>query len=488
MPHSGRCWRDLLVSVESTARLLATGGDARILLDAAGVNRYGCPPRPDFEIAAFGSATASVISETGFAAADRLRCQLAAEFLPAPDLYARELDRVRRELLRLCALDDLPGLAVIFAASGTDAHLLAGQLVAAGAVKPPLAIMVEGAETGAGVAAALAGRHFSARTALGATVEEGTAIAQTLQVAAIPVRDGDGWPRSAAAIDADAERLATQAISQQRRVLLVLADVSKTGGVAPSPACVLALRERWPEWVEVLVDACQFRLSAANVRAYLERGCLLALTGSKFLTGPTFSGALLLPATVAERLRERGLPSGLGAYSARAEWPAVWPGAIALPEVANLGLLLRWEAALAELRAFRAVPEAKVTAFLEVFAAEIRARLAADPAFLPLPTPAPERGADFVAGWDAVPSVFPFLLQRGGRVVGREDLARRYQALRQNHIQLGQPVACGWRDGQAVAALRLCASARLVVEAADPRGCAAVLARAMAVLDGVAAV
>ena len=50
--------------------------------------------------------------------------------------------------------------------------------------------------------------------------------------------------------------------------------------------------------------------------------------------------------------------------------------------------------------------------------------------------------------------------------------------------QLGQPVACGKRDGIAVSALRLCASSRLVVEAANGDS-AAVIARALSSLDKV---
>ncbi len=51
--------------------------------------------------------------------------------------------------------------------------------------------------------------------------------------------------------------------------------------------------------------------------------------------------------------------------------------------------------------------------------------------------------------------------------------------------QLGQPVACGSRDGVPVSALRLCLSARLIVEAtADgDESAARVIARALAALD-----
>ena len=54
--------------------------------------------------------------------------------------------------------------------------------------------------------------------------------------------------------------------------------------------------------------------------------------------------------------------------------------------------------------------------------------------------------------------------------------------------QVGQPVACGTRDGVPVSALRLCASTRLIVDALSEkgRGTTAVIAEALAVLDKAA--
>jgi hypothetical protein len=103
--------------------------------------------------------------------------------------------------------------------------------------------------------------------------------------------------------------------------------------------------------------------------------------------------------------------------------------------------------------------------------------------------------------WDEIPTIFPFLLRgAGARLLRREETAQVYSALAQDKSDLGgspaiaalrgrvgQPVSCGHRDGVPLSALRLCASARLVVEAASARpGTAAVIARAMAVLDKTA--
>jgi hypothetical protein len=241
-----------------------------------------------------------------------------------------------------------------------------------------------------------------------------------------------------------------------------------------------------------MVDACQFRLSPESVRAYLEQGFMVAITGSKFLTGPTFSGALFVPASVAHRLRSRLLPKGLGAYSTRADLPLGWVAGASLPETANFGLLLRWQAALAELAAFRSLPQPEVEGFMRTFARIVRQRLADDPAFESVPTRRLDRGAiGAFTSWDRSATIFPFLLRHtaGGRngYLSVAETDAIYQSLSSvGRTRFGQPVRCGERDGQPMSALRLCNSARLVTEALSPGGdSAAVLSRVLSALDRV---
>lgn len=496
------------LTLPETERLLTEGGDARIMLDGVrAVNKYGCRPFPDPTLAAFGSSTASVISEAAFAAADQLCRKLhsAVAVQPRVLVYTRELERLRRELRALCGVPDLDGLDIVFSASGTDSHLIAGQLASGG--QALRVVMADGVETGSGVPAALAGRHFSTCTALGATVEMGAPIAAgpRIEVATIAVRLADGRPRPAQMMDVEVETLVAEAVAERKRVLVVLTDMSKTGLIAPSPACAAELRRRFPDHVEVLVDACQFRLAPTSLRAYLEQGFMVALTGSKFVGGPTFSGALLIPAVLARRFRIRRLPRTLRAYSARGDWPPHWTAAGALENTANFGLLLRWQAALQELRAFRAVPETAVADFLGRFARVVSERLEHDRAFAPLAAAPLERPVP--QSWDRIPTVFPFTLRRrDGVPLSHEQTLEVYDAVQRDlneypsrrpagmsdelaalRCQLGQPVMCGERHGLVVSALRLCAGARLIVAATTRSGGEqVVIGRAMAALDKVA--
>jgi len=483
----------------STAVLLTTGGDARIAVDAAsGLNLYGCRPYPDPALLAYGSSTASVISTAGYNCANQLRERLQEAIRSASPaaVYAHEIGRIRKELLRLSELPD--STEVIFSPSGTDAHSIAAQYAGSGASMPARIVMIESNETGRGVAAALDGSRLAESRG-----------AQTPELVPVPIRLSDGSLRPQTDIDAEVAALVCEALALKRRVLLILIDQSKTGLIAPSPGCVLALQHRFQDNIDVLVDACQFRLAPSTLRAYLEHGFMIALTGSKFLTGPSFSAALLVPPQMAQRLSARPFPPALAASTARANWPASWalPGYFA--QTANFGLLLRWEAALQELRTFRSIPQALIVSFFEDFASVIQRRLNNDPFFAPLPVHGLDRHPLAADNWDHLQTIFPFLLYHadaGRTPLSAEETLSIYRQLpiqldefrlfdteafdkpaAAMRCQLGQPVACGMRNGVALSALRLCLSTRLVVKAAtDGDNGADAIDSALAVLDKTA--
>jgi hypothetical protein len=397
-----------------TAALLICGGDERLVLDACtGLNRYGCGPVPEPGVTAFSSSTASTISPAGFAAAQALHERLLAFASPA-EAYAAAAADLRLRLAAQCGLPPAQAKAIILSPSGTDVHRVAAKL-ARGSSSAPLAIVLpEPCETGRGVPAAL---QISGR------------------IHPVRVREDDGRPRAGADVDGDVERACKAAIAGSGRVLLCLLDQSKTGLVAPSAACVHALRRQFGDAVSILVDACQFRLSPLSLRAYLDAGFDVAVTGSKFVGGPAFSGALLRP---------------LGAE-------AVDEGA----EAPNLGLLLRWEAAMTELAAFRALPDASVAALICDFGRAVEDWLDRSPTFERLPAPPLSRPA--TDAWDAQPTIFSFL-----PIAERRPLsATATQALfaRLSGVRLGQPVPVGQCAGEPVSALRLALGARQITAA-----------------------
>ena len=406
--------------------LMAQGGDQRLAVDpSTGLNHYGCSHRPRPWAITFASSTASSLSERGFGGAEVARLRLAAAAFSghADHALAAETQAVRDAIGEHYGLRDDPrtrGSEVVLAASGTDCELLAlalaGQDAPAGHEVPVSNILVAPEETGTGVPLAAAGRHFADDTSGRQRVRKGDPVAGfcvDTRVLPVAIRCENGRMREPAAIVADCIRLASEAHAAGRQVLLHLLDLSKTGLLAPSPAAIDLLQAsldgaRVSERFDVVVDACQARVDPEHVRDYLARGWMVMITGSKFFTGPPFCGALLLPGAVARRLQSSRLPTGLAAYSSRADWPDLAPATRHLPDSVNHGLVLRWQAALAEMQAFRAVPEPQLLQRLERFLSAVRQAIGVHPDLMLIDVPPPARDAG--ASWDRLQTILSFMV------------------------------------------------------------------------------
>lgn len=467
------------------AALMLQHGDNRLDLDPAnGLNKYGCSPLPRAGVVGLSSCTASDISMTALRAAEGLRREMMEAAARGDRACARAAiaARLRRSLLESCGLSPREGVLPILAASGTTAMLIAAHIGRAGRAGIPLALLVGAEETGRGVPLSAAGCHSAPCTPTGDLVAAGRTVEgypAGYEVERIPLRGGDGVPhraeylreRIAAAIDA--------AEAAGRAVILHVPEGSKTGLAAPGLPCVLELIGRYQDLV-VVVDACQMRTDMARLRAYLAAGCMVALTGSKFMGGPAFSGALLVPAALARR--SAPLPSGLAAYSWRGDWTEEWPGSLdGLAEEGNPGLLLRWQGALAEMAALASLPVGRASAILAEFAAAVREAIADRPECALLPTAS--------EGADEPPSIFGIAVRdpRSGAWLDEAALRRLYVRLGEDFsselaarwgtegrrlaglvCQVGQPVVLA--GGAVPAVLRLAAGARTIVAAARPGG------------------
>ena len=502
---TGALWKQQSEARDALLKHLVSGGDERLDCDPlTGLNMYGYGPAPRPEDLAFGSSTASTISAAAFAAVESFYAHLRREMETSSPtaVYDREIGRVREDLLRLLGLNQAsdPRIDAILATSGTDIHLFSAALLAGENERALMTITLMGNETGSGVMTASAGRHFMSRVSSARSVAKGEELrpGDATRNATIAVRNKDGSLRADSEVEEELRGLIELARAAGLRCLLVVTDVSKTSLLAPSLETVMRLKERFGTVLDIMIDACQFRLSAATIRAYLAHGFMVALTGSKFLAGPIFSGALLCPPQMSERFKSRTLPAALADYCGKAEWPEGWAARNILPERANLGLLLRWKAALFELGCFLDIPEDRVVKVLSIFAEAVSDRLANDPAFEPLQSRPLERrelwGASSALRWDEIPSIFSFYLRNftDGAMLTAAEMAAVYKELAVEGdgvalVRLGQPVRCADFGDVPASALRICLSAPLVVAASrSDEALAAVVAQAMLVLDRTA--
>lgn len=345
------------------SRLLTLGGDDRITVPGGqNTNRYGASPFPRSTLG-YASSTANDISLPAFRHLAGLMTPWPEDALSDDGFYVAALEGMRGRIRQGWGLDK--GTAIVFAPSGTDLEYV--PLALAGG--PVVNVLIGADEVGSGCVLSAAGRYFADRTAVAERTEKG-AVVEGLEgtgLVDIAVRETCGRPRSSADITRRIEDIASTAHEEGRDCLVHVVYGSKTGLVLPDLADLDRLRARHPG-MRFVVDACQARLSPGDLGALIERGCIVLLTGSKFMGGPPFSGMALVPA---EWTPPASLAPGLAAIFRRGEWPADWRACNHLPRGANPGLLLRLEAALFELERFRALDEADVREVIAAFARHV---------------------------------------------------------------------------------------------------------------------
>lgn len=486
-----RNMRDLFGPLDD---LLRSGGDQRLALDPVSRrNVYGCGVRPAPEIWNFSSSTASPISERAYARAGCAREELmrSAIEIGLDAAYEVRMEEIRvrlKELLRLPARE----VEVVFAPSGTDAQLQALFVARARLGASVTTIVVGSDQTGSGTAYTARGRHFSAITATGRAVRKDAPIAGlSCESIALPLIDGAGQSKPRADADLAVLEAIEAATARGAGVLLQVMDSSKLGWRAPSEACLAEVGRRWPDKVQVVVDACQMRLGRGRIKTYLDRGYLVLITGSKYFSGPAFSGAVLLPTAASRSLAHAPkVVPGLLDYTSRSNWPRSFTALRSRLEGRNnLGLWLRWEAALDEMAAYYSIPNGFRAGAMNELKAGIESLIMLSPVLegLDRPTETTTLDDEEFAG----PTIFPFVVKGKNGVVAPEQCRWLYRALARDmgeviggsaadceigarHCLLGQPVEFAMPGERPFAVLRLCIGARLITEAWSPdRGTAA---------------
>jgi hypothetical protein len=464
---------------------LISGGDRRLETNPiSGVNLFGCAALPRPNTLCFSSSTASTIS---LQALSRVQAE-CAHGLPLGDLESC-FEALRGELKSLLGLEKTEA-EVVFSPSGTDSTLQALFLTQAlgnnaDSAKPLDVILVGSDETGTGVPRALAGRHFSTITSEGISVTPGSPILGLSEgITLVSLPHSESICLECVVLDA-----VTRSIAHGHRMLLQVMDSSKMGRRALSFDFLEQTQERFSSALTIVVDACQMRLSQARLQRHLSAGHLVLISGSKFFTGPSFSGALLVPKSLASLIQNlSSAPSGLRDYTNRASWPQAWTKLREqFPDNANFGQYVRWVAALEEMRRYFTVPISFRVKALCHFASMIESLLCDRAPDLVLlgtaPPPLEEWEEDSEMG---ARTIFPFVLRQQGQWLSFEDTTSLYHALNSDLTaslpkssnlgqrqlaatlcHLGQPVRVTMPDGEKTGALRISASARTVSELWD---------------------
>ena len=429
---------------KTVSHLLTIGGDERIVpAHAVGTNKYFSSPFPRSTVT-YASSTANDISQPAF---DHL-CQFVAQHALAEDMagadYAMHLARMRD---RISAAYGLPhGTDIAFSASGTDLEYIPLQAFAGRAAGGIHNVLLGADEVGSGCILSANGQYFAAQTALGIPTDKGTPVPglPPVSLTEISVRNGFGDAFDSAVIVAGMHSEIERALEQGKFPLLHVVHGSKTGLILPHLDDIDALITRYGDAIGFVVDACQARITSPAVGAYLMRGAVVLLTGSKFMGGPPFSGFALVPRQTAARIAPLG--EGMATIFRRAELPSGWAGVETLPEQGNAGLTVRLEAALFELERFQALDFHTIARVVELFRCASLALVdrIGGTRIVPYPFADREQAGAHPIEMRTLTTVD---LSGDNRQIDFEGATAIQLAMMQSGVRLGQPVKCARFQG-----------------------------------------
>jgi len=328
----------------------------------------------------------------------------------------------------------------VFAPSGTDLEYVALAAFADAAGEGIHNILLGADEVGSGCRLSAHGMYFASSTGCGAAATAGERVAglERVSLVDIPVRCAKGLAHDSATMAARIGAEIAAARAMGRRALVHVVHGSKTGLILPELPEIEALLAEHGDRVSLVVDACQARITSEALHAYLERGAIVFLTGSKFMGGPPFSGFALVPPQAASRAQP--LPEGFARIFCRAEWPEGWPGRERLADEDNRGLWLRLEASIFELERFQQLPLREVERVVAAFQRALASQLL-EPFGLTLVEP-------FAPGHEGEAGTHPIEMRTLATLdISRLPDARTFDAAQRLHkslalggLRLGQPV------------------------------------------------
>ncbi|MEO7986707.1 MAG: hypothetical protein ABI766_09245 [Gemmatimonadales bacterium] len=323
-------------------QLIVAGGDDRLDLLASGLNRYHVRPTEFEGVFNRASCTCSPFSPDGYEAATELYTRLDH------DVFEGVLAEHTRTLKELINYDGQDRFHVFYAPSGSDLcyyPLLFFRLIHR--ERKIFNVITCPEELGSGSNLASSGRYYFTHNQMGQRVNfEGLIGKQgEIESASFAARSHDGK-----IIDHWQEILTT--IHDKYRSHAVNANlvIGSKSGIENNVTIV----SQAPEDVLWTVDLCQFRASRLLINGLIGMNCLVMLTGSKFYQGPPFCAVLLVPKSITQgfRVPDRDLVAPFANVFSRYDIPEQFSELRRhLPDFRNYGLLLRWHAALHEMKA-----------------------------------------------------------------------------------------------------------------------------------------
>lgn len=483
-------WKPIIENLaKPTEYLLMAGGDLRLNIDeVALLNKYGCRPFPRPEAFTFASSTATSVSNFAFDKTDKARSILIKNSLKNgfKNSAIEFSELLKTNLRNIFKLNE--ACEIIFSPSGTDSSLQIAAITQIITDKEITHVLVASDETGSGVPAALKGCHFENNTALNYPITKGDKMEgfRDVDLIKIPFRDEKGQLKSTSQLDEEVFTAISETNKLGRHVVLHVMDHSKLGYQSPSEKMMNDLETLNDLSIQVIIDAAQLRLDPVDIQGYLENGYIVSITGSKYFTGPPYSGALIFPEHVSELIGsiKCELPKGLIQYFNHSDWPTSWFCSKDLSDGFNYGSYMRWNAAIVEMDRYFKTPILYRNMGIEMFCNFIEDSIK-DASFLE-PVYGEETRANTYNnkefGIRNIRTIFPFFILKDNEALPidkvkklytllNSDLSNKFEGSSLEIIRLagqkchiGQAVSVKYGDELQSAVLRISLGARVISE------------------------
>lgn len=483
-------WKPIVENLaKPTEYLLMDGGDLRLNIDEINLlNKYGCRPFPRPEAFTFASSTATSVSNFAFDKTDKLRSILIRNSLKngfenATIDFSELLKSSLKKIFKLSEVCE-----IIFSPSGTDASLQVAAITQIISDKEVTHVLIASDETGSGVPSALNGCHFENNTALNVPVKKGDKIEgfKDIDLIRITFRDENGVLKSDNQLDNEVFEAISKTNKIGNHVVLHTMDQSKLGYQSPTAKLIERLKTLKDLSIQIIVDAAQLRLDPTDIQNYLANGYIVSITGSKYFTGPPYSGALILPKTVSKLIQSKNvcLPKGLTAYYHKSDWPASWFCSNELSQGFNYGSYMRWNAALVEMDRYFKTPILYRNMGIEMFCNfiedSINEATFLEPIYANEAKVNSYKSKEF--GLRNIRTIFPFFIHKNNQVLLEGDVKKLYTLLNSDlseqfkdasleiirlaaqKCHIGQAVKVKYGSGVDSAILRISLGARVISE------------------------
>lgn len=360
---------------EKLLEILVSGCDERIFLrPETQANKYHLNPLKYEGLFHRGSCTCGTLTPYGY--------EVASKFLENfnPEDYQGLIDRQTIELKGL--LDDGQyDFDVFYGPSGSDMMYLPLIFQALLHGKKDIINIVScPEELGSGSKAAAEGLFYAEWNQFGKRIPLGKEVAENIKskVFYLAAREETGH------ISNRSEAIRKIIAAHPNQPIIGNLVFGSKSGIKDD----LAIIDEFKDGIMWVVDLCQFRTDPVLIHSMLSKGVMLMVTGSKFYQAPPFCGALLVPKTWSDKFINKGASIIKGyehLFSSYDFPPSFKEIRSQLPNEINVGLRMRWEIAIEEMKAFLAFPSIESNALIRRWNQVVTGRLAQSDYFQLMP-------------------------------------------------------------------------------------------------------